>query len=57
MTTAAPFPGPSPSAPAAVYGPASDLLLPLYGRRTLDGMRLNGDRAPVKELITRPSPA
>ncbi|MEU7182293.1 MULTISPECIES: hypothetical protein [Streptomyces] len=51
MTTAAPFPGPSPSAPAAVYGPASDLLLPLYG------MRLNGDRAPVKELITRPSPA
>ncbi|MFE7608150.1 hypothetical protein [Streptomyces celluloflavus] len=57
MTTAAPFPGPSPSAPAAVYGPASDLLLTLYGRRPLDGMRLNGDRAPVKELTARPSPA
>ncbi|WP_411143671.1 maleylpyruvate isomerase family mycothiol-dependent enzyme [Streptomyces sp. x-80] len=52
--------GPATAAPAptaAVYGPASDLLLTLYGRRTLDGIRVDGDRAPVEELIAWPSPA
>lgn len=44
--------GPTPD--ASLRGPASDLLLALYGRRSLDAVGVDGDRAVVERLLVWP---
>ncbi|MDX6332259.1 MAG: hypothetical protein QOI83_4642 [Streptomycetaceae bacterium] len=47
-----PEPSEPPSGPVTqVHGPASDLVLVLYGRRPADALRVDGDRALFEQLL------
>lgn len=46
--------GAGPEPDASLRGPASDLVLALYGRRPLDAVGVDGDRAVVERLLVWP---
>ncbi|HEY6788028.1 MAG TPA: hypothetical protein VI365_12020, partial [Trebonia sp.] len=43
-----------PETVADLHGPASNLLLTLHGRLPLDGLRRQGDRATLENLLSWP---
>ena len=49
-----PVPDNQPETVADLYGPASDLLLTLHGRLTLECLRTRGDRAVLERLLSWP---